>query len=123
MTGPNGRRALPPETHQVLGYDELIDTLRLLENEQVCLCKTFGESDGKGSRFEVVGTLRHLPYSSAHCFAIGQARLLLRPGDFVEASLWTFDGNDFFQISLRFGDQQLTIGDAGSLATDAVDIT
>src|SRR5216684_1421281 len=101
MAHAAGRRALPPETECELGYDELIDTLLLLEDEQVCLFRAFGEVDGKTftSRLGVVGALRHLPYTWAHCFAIGDARLLLWQGDFAGARLWTSDGNDYFHIT------------------------
>jgi hypothetical protein len=124
MPDQTGRRALPPETNQRLGYDELVRTLLLLEGEEVCLCRSFGGGDGRASRFEVVGRFSDLARGterSVHHFAIGNARLRLCDDDFVEARLWTFDGNDFFQVILRFGDQELVLGDVGSLATE-VDI-
>lgn len=42
-------------------------------------------------------------------------------GDFVEARLWTFDGNDYFHITLRFGDRELIVGDVAHLALDEFD--
>jgi hypothetical protein len=117
MTDGTGRRALPPETRRALDFDELIATLRLLDGEQVCLSLNLGPGDSS-SRLRVIGELRQIDDRGGMRFAIGtDVRLAPVRGDFIEASLWTFDGNDFFQIALTFQGGGFRIGDVGSLDT------
>jgi hypothetical protein len=110
-----GRRALPREASEELSYDGLIATLRQLVGEDVCLAMTLGDG---GSRLTVQGVLSLYDYGWATGAAIGTARLLLSPETATETTLRTLDGNDFFIISLRFGNIALTIGDPGTLGTD-----
>jgi len=110
VDGP-ASRALPLEADEELSYDELIDTLLLLEGEEVHLAVGFPAAAQMSSRLTIAGPLRHHEYTWAHGFAVGRSRLLLFEGDFVEAGLRTWDGNALFMIEMQFAGQRLTIGD------------
>ena len=115
---PRGKRALPTETDAALSNKELIQTLRLLSGEEVCVKLTLAPG---GSRLTIKGKLSLYDYLNGVGAAVGTARLLLLPDPEMSARLWTFDGNDFFQLTIRFGDHDVIVGDPGSLATDEFD--
>jgi hypothetical protein len=109
------RDELPKECRRDLDYRALIGTLLLLEGELVCL-SILGLSSRLGTggepRITILGELRHFDFGWADGFAVGDGgRVLLHEPDFISGSLWTFDGNDFFLLTLRFGDVEFLIGD------------
>lgn len=122
------RTDLPPDSRRTLDYRSTVDTLRLLEGEEVCLFISGGPRvlDGHGeaaSRIQAKGILRHYEYGWAEGFAIGDAaRVLLYEPDFVGAGLRTFDGTDFFSVAIKLDELEFCIGDSGSLETDEFDL-
>ncbi len=68
---------LPPDCHRPLDYRSTIDTLSLLEGEEVCLFISGGSGviagDGEAaSRIQAKGILRHYAYGGcAEGFALG----------------------------------------------------
>ena len=72
----------------------------------------------EGSRLTIIGTLSVYDYDWATGAAIGAARLLLSANDDLEATLRTFDGNDFFGIGMVVGGHHFVVGDPDSLGTD-----
>jgi|SRR5271154_132998 len=110
------RDELPKECERELDYHALLDTIRMLEGDDVHLsiAGLAPRVGGEASRIGIAGTLRAIGYSWAAGFAIGEGgRLLLYEPDFVSASLETFDGNDYFSITARFGDVTFLIDDEG----------
>jgi hypothetical protein len=86
---------LPPECSQVLNYVSLIETLKLLDREEVCMFIAAGTENGRSSRIQAVGVLKHYTYGWGEGFAVGDdARVLIWEPDFVSAHLQTFDGID-----------------------------
>jgi hypothetical protein len=119
-------RQLPREHEGALSFDELIATLRLLEGEEVVL----SVDAGAYGRLQVKGPLRGYRYGDPDPswgvrlgFAVGDAgRLLMAESDFRAARLVTFDGNDYFTVSMTFGDLDHLIGDPDSHSTDEFDL-
>jgi hypothetical protein len=72
----------------------------------------------RGLAIEHPGTLGVYDYNWATGAAVGTARLLLSPNDHLAATLWTFDGNDYFQIGLEVGGYDFVLGDPESLGVD-----
>jgi hypothetical protein len=107
---------LPPDCHRSLDYTSTIDTLRLLEGEEVCLSISGGAGvitrDGEAaSRIQAKGVLRHYAYGWAEGFALGDAaRVLLYEPDFVSGEMRTFEGVDLFWISVTLTRVEFTIG-------------
>jgi hypothetical protein len=113
------RGDLPPDCHRSLDYASTIETLGLLEGETVCLLIPGGSGDGKASRIQSKGVLRHYAYGWAEGFAIGEAaRVLLYEPDFISAGLSTADGARFFSVGITLADLDFSIGDPDSLETD-----
>jgi hypothetical protein len=120
------RLDLPPDWHGSLDYASTIETLKLLEAEELCLFIDGGPgvvtgSDGAAaaSRIQAKGILRHYAYSWAEGFALGDgARILLYEPDFVSASLRTLDGVDSFWVGIELAEIKFTIGSPGGLETD-----
>ena len=64
-----------------------------------------------------------IPVGAAGGFAVGDAgRLLIAESDFRAARLVTFDGNDYFTVSMTFGDLDYLIGDPDSHSSDEFDL-
>jgi hypothetical protein len=109
------RDELPEECTKELDYRALVDTLSLVEGETVCVQingLSSRPSGGEAPRIGFVGRLRNIGYSWAEGFAVGDSgRILLYEPDFVSASLWTYDGNDFFALTIRCGDVEFLVGD------------
>ena len=108
------RDELPEECSRELDYRALVETLSLLEDEEVCLSILGLESHpgGKAPRVVVRGALRKVGHSWADSFAIGSGgSMVLYEPDFVSASLRTYDGNDFFALTMRFGEASFLVGD------------
>ena len=117
------RDRLPKEFERELDYRGLLDTLALLEGEYVGLALGGLSSrrplGGRAARLGVAGQLRRITYSWADVFAVGESgRLLLYEPDFVSAALWTYDGNDFFRITIQLGDVTFLIGDESELSDE-----
>ena len=102
-------------SNEALTHDALVSTFQLLEGEEVVLSTGLGEG---GSRLTILGTLSLYDYSGGTGVAVGAARLLLSHREHLEAQLSTFDGNDFFQITLVVAGTLIAIGDPGLLGTD-----
>jgi hypothetical protein len=116
------RSDLPPDCHRSLDYASMIETLKLLEGEDVCLYISGGAGEAS-SRIQAKGVLRHYAYGLAEGFALGDgSRVLLYEPDFVSAGLRTVDGVDLFWIGIRLTDLQFTIGGLGSIETDEFDL-
>jgi hypothetical protein len=110
---------LPPDAEDELDYASLIEMLRRLEGEEVCLLMSSGEV----WRFQAKGTLRYYDYNWADGFAIGDgARMLVSELDFVSAKLRTYDGTQHFSIAMRFGEVAYVTGDPGMHETDEFDL-
>ncbi len=104
---------LAEECTRELDYRALVETLLLLEDEEVCLMILGLQLNpgGKGPRAAVRGVLRKTGHPG-DSFAMGDGgRLVLYEPDFVSASLWTYDGNDYFELTIRFGDVSFLVGD------------
>jgi hypothetical protein len=100
----------------------MIETLKLLDGE-VCLFISGGSADGKGSRVQAKGVLRHYAYGWAEGFALGDAaRILLYEPDFVSAHLSTFDGVDFFSVGIKLANIEFSIGNPALVETDEFDL-
>jgi hypothetical protein len=117
---------LPPDCQRSLDYRSTIDTLSLLEGEEVCLFISAGAGviarDGEAaSRIQAKGVLRHYAYGGwAEGFALGDAaRVLLYEPDFVSAGMRTLDGVDFFRISVKLTKVEFSIE---NLETDEFDL-
>jgi hypothetical protein len=120
------RSDLPPDCSRSLDYATTIETLKLLEGEELCLVISGGPgvvtgSDGAeaASRIQAKGILRHYAYSWGEGFALGAGfRVLLFEPDFVSASLRTIDGVDLFWVSIELADIKFSIGNPGGTETD-----
>ena len=85
---------------------------------------------GAYGRLQVKGPLREYRYGDPDPswgvrvgFAVGDAgRLLIAESDFRAARLVTFDGNDYFTVSMTFGDLDYLIGDPDSHSSDEFDL-
>jgi hypothetical protein len=113
-----GKRALPREAEVSLDFGALVATLGLLEGETVCLSQDFG--DGRSS-LQILGELALYSFGDRTGVAIGSSRLHLSPENEIEATLRTFDGNDFFRVWLTIGGTSFVIGDPDSLASSDFD--
>ena len=105
-----GKKALPHEVSDDLVFASLIDVLRILEGENVCLVILLTDRPNP-SEVRIQGRLGHRDDARGRGFEIGNAQLLLREEDFVKAHLTTHDGNNFFQLAMQFGHQSFLIGD------------
>lgn len=107
------RDELPEECMRELDYRALVETLALLEDENVCLSMSGLESHSgeKGPLVTVSGVL-HKAGHSGNSFAIGASgRLVLYEQDFVSASLRTYDGNDYFTLTIHFSKVSIVLSD------------
>jgi len=119
-------RQLPREHEGALSFDELIATLRLLEGEEVVLFVNAGAY----GHLQVKGLLRGYGYGDPDPswgvrlgFAVGDAgRVLMAESDFRAAKLITFDGNDYWEVSMTFGDLEYMIGNPESNPTNEFDL-
>jgi hypothetical protein len=108
---------LPREVcSQPLGYDQLVSVLDLIEGEPVVVRVNGLTADpvATSGAASIVGELTHVPARyPGHEFAIGTPYPDLSPEhvvggvlfvsepEFESATLTTFDGNDYFSISIR----------------------
>jgi hypothetical protein len=125
------RSELPHDCRRSLDYASTIETLKLLEGEEVCLFISGGagevtSDDGAAaaSRIQARGVLRHYDYGGwAEGFALGEgARVLLYEPDFVSAGLRTLDGVDLVLIGIRLANVKISIESTGAVATDEFDL-
>jgi hypothetical protein len=70
------RTDLPPDCRRSLDYASMIETLKLLEGEELCLFISGGAAE-KASRIQAKGILRHYAYGWAEGFALGDAARVL----------------------------------------------
>lgn len=107
------RDELPDECMCELDYRALVATLALLEDEKVCLSIAGHDlhPGGNGPQVTVRGVL-HKTGHSGDSFAIGDdGRLVLYEPGFVSASLRTYDGNDYFMLTIRFDEVSFVLAD------------
>jgi hypothetical protein len=112
------RSEIPSDCSRSLDYASTVETLKLLEGEELCRFIPGGAGEA-ASRIQVKGVLRHYAYGWAEGFALGDAaRVLLSEPNFVSAHLSAYDGVEFLRISLDLADISFFIGDRGVLETD-----
>jgi len=114
------RTDLPPNADESLDYASTIETLKLLEGEEVVIfieCgpgEPTGQPDGAvmSSRIQAKGILRHYDYGDwAQGFALGDgARVLLYEGDFVTGHLTTHNEVDLFSVSVDLAQVKFSLG-------------
>ena len=110
-----GKSDLPPETHQVLDYDLLVSTLETIDGEPVIVrFSPRDEAAPAAGIASIVGVLRQTtparypgrefsvgsPYPDRYPEHLAGGILFLDADSFEAASLRTFDGNDYFAISI-----------------------
>jgi len=115
-----GREHLPKEHNGPLAFAQLLETLDTLAGERVVLMPLEGEASGGG--LEVAGTLRRLVGPRGNLFALGESAWLdLDEADFRTASLRTFEGNNFFHITVELKRNAMILGNEGLLGSDRSD--
>jgi hypothetical protein len=122
---------LPPEMERTsLEYVELISTLELIDGEPVIVRLSPREADqGPAAGLaSIVGELRHRvtaryegyefaignPYPDCDRGPVAGGILFLDEATFQNASLRTFDGNDYFSISITTRSMEILIQDIDS---------
>ena len=94
---------LPPDGEHALDFAALVETLRLLEGETV-VAAVSGSQMGP-TPLLIKGELRHEGREDddrTETFCVGDGRVELHPSSVTEASLYTSDGNEFFQFEIAF---------------------
>lgn len=126
-----GRTDLPREVHQEpLCYAELISTLCLIDGESVVvkLSACTGEPAFAPGVASIIGELRHQAAAryGGHEFSIGSPYpdrypdqlaggiLFINEQTFQSATLTTFDGNDYFAVSIKTRCSEILIQDGDS---------
>jgi hypothetical protein len=113
-----------------LDYDRLISTLNLIDGEPVIVRLTPREADRESisGAASIIGELKHqVPARyEGHEFSIGSPYpdrypehlaggiLFLNEGTFESATLTTFDGNDYFAISIKTRCMEILVQDGDS---------
>jgi hypothetical protein len=129
--GPVAKRDLPPNLErEELSFAELVATLKLIEGESVTVRLTSrelhrGPAAGLAS---IVGELRYLvterydkheisigdPYAEDFPEKLAGGIVFLSEASFEGAAFGTFDGNDYFWISIITLSLEILIGDVDS---------
>ena len=125
------RSELPPDCSRSLNYASMIETLKLLEGEELSLFIDGGPgeytesgSGARASRIQAKGMLRHYAYGGwAEGFALGDgARILLYEPDFISATLTTVDGVDLCWVTIELAEIGFSIGNPGGMESDEFDL-
>jgi hypothetical protein len=128
---PVTRTDLPREVRQEpLDYNRLVSTLDLIDGEPVIVRLAWREADNESTAgvASIVGELKHqVPARyEGHEFSIGSPYpdrypehlaggiLFIREETFEGATLTTFDGNDYFIISIKTRCVEIFVQDGGS---------
>jgi hypothetical protein len=122
---------LPREAcHEPLDYNRLVSTLDMLDGEQIIVRLSSREADNESTAgaASIVGELRHqVPARyEGHEFSVGSPYpdrtperpaggvLFIREETFESARLSTFDGNDYFNISIKTRCLEILVSDGDS---------
>ena len=122
---------MPREVHQEpLDYNRLVSTLDMVDGELVIVRLASREADNESTAgiASIVGELKHqVPARyEGHEFSIGSPYpdrypehltggiLFIREETFERATLTTFDGNDYFIISIKTRCLEISVHDVGS---------
>jgi hypothetical protein len=122
---------LPREAYQEpLDYNGLISTLDMIDGESVIVRLTAGAADGESVSgvASIVGELKHQVSAryEGHEFSIGSPYpdrypehlaggiLFINEQAFESATLTTFDGNDYFVISIKTRCMKILVQDTDS---------
>jgi hypothetical protein len=123
------KRDLPREARQELDYHRLVSTLDMIDGEPVIVRLASREADNEFTAgvASIVGELRQVPARyEGHEFSIGRPYpdrnpehlgggvLFITGKTFESATLWTFDGNDYFSISIRTRCLEILVSDCDS---------
>ena len=110
---------LPDEADEALDFDALLAVLDNVAGADVCADVDIGDVP-LGSRFAASGRLRRIEGPGGlPSFAVGDLFVLvLDRADFREARLRTYDGHDFYTVSMTFGDARLRLADVSSAGMD-----
>jgi hypothetical protein len=128
---PVTRTDLPREVRQEpLDYNRLVSTLDMIDGEPVIVRLASREADNANTAgiASIVGELKHqVPARyKGHEFSIGRPYpdrypehlaggiLFIREETFEGATLTTFDGNDYFIISIKARWLEIIVQDGGS---------
>jgi hypothetical protein len=126
-----GKTDLPREARQTpLDYNRLVSTLDMIDCEPVIVRFSSREADNQSTAgvASIVGELKHqVPARyEGHEFSIGSPYpdrnpehlaggvLFIREKTFESATLSTFDGNDYFRISIKTRCLEILVDDGGS---------
>lgn len=126
-----GKSVLPREvSQQPLSYSRLISTLETVDGERVIVRIYPGDEDPAhtSGAASLVGELRHQvpggygsnefsvasPYPDRAPAHVGGGVLFLNESTFERATLTTFDGNDYFIVSVKTHTLRIFIQDADS---------
>jgi len=105
---------LPQEFSGPLDFVQLLALLDALDGERVGVQALPLDGSDMVSCVAIAGTLRRLAPDGlmGNCFAIGDgARLVLAEEDYRSAHLATYDGNDFFKLSIQLRTGSILLGD------------
>lgn len=121
---------LPREARQKpLDYNWLVSTLDMIDGEPVIVRLSSREADNEstGGVASIVGELHQVPARyEGHEFSIGSPYpdrnpehlaggvLFIREKTFESATLSTFDGNDYFSISIKTRCLEILVSDGDS---------
>jgi hypothetical protein len=122
---------LPRETsRESLDYNRVISTLDMIDGEfvVVTLIPRGADRDATPGAASIIGELRHQVAAryEGHEFSIGSPYpdrspehlaggiLYINEGTFESAALTTFDGNDYFAVSIRTRSMEILVQDDGS---------
>jgi hypothetical protein len=122
---------LPREAcRKPLDYDQLISTLDLIDGEPVIVRLTPREADRESisGAASIIGELKHQiparyeghefsigsPYTDRYPEHLAGGILFLNEGTFESATLTTFDGNDYFAISIKTRCIEILVQDGDS---------
>ncbi len=128
---PVTRTDLPREIRQQpLDYDQLVSTLDLIDGETVIVRLASREADNENTAgmASIVGELRRqtsarfegrefsigTPYPDRCPEHLAGGVLFIREETFEDATLSTFDGNDYFLIAIRTRRVEIIVQDGGS---------
>jgi hypothetical protein len=122
-----GKTDLPREARQKpLDYNRLVSTLDMIDGEPVIVRFSSREADNQStaSVASIVGELKHqVPARyEGHEFSIGspypdrnpEQPAFIREKTSESATVSTFDGNDYFRISIKTRCVEILVNDGGS---------
>ena len=124
-----GKRDLPPETHQALDYNLLVSTLETIDGEPVIVRPSRRDEAAPAAGIaSMVGVLQQTkptrypgrefsigsPYPDRYPEHLAGGIIFLDTDSFEAANLRTFDGNDYFAVSVTTRPVEILIQDQNS---------